>query len=49
VGQEPPSLTLLYALVWSTVAIGLVLFDQRSWRNAPREAKVEPVQTGARG
>jgi hypothetical protein len=35
----------LYAVVWSAVAIGLVLLDRRLWRRpAPKQATVEPVR-----
>jgi hypothetical protein len=35
----------LYAVVWSAVAIGLVLLDLRLWpRPAPKQATVEPVR-----
>lgn len=34
----------LYALVWSAVAVGLVVVDWRRWhRYAPKEARVEPA------
>ena len=43
-GAAEARMEWLYALVWSAVAVGLVIVDRRCWRRyAPKEARVEPV------
>lgn len=43
-GAAEDRMSWLYALVWSAVALGLVVVDWRRWhRYAPKEARVEPA------
>lgn len=44
-GAAEDRMSWLYALVWSAVAVGLVVVDWRRWRrSAPEQARVEPVR-----
>jgi uncharacterized protein len=43
-GAAEARMESLYALVWSAVAVGLVIVEWRGWRRyAPKEVRVEPV------